>query len=73
MEWDYEPLVLRLPSGQAFLPDFRLSGGRFIEVKGYVTEADRVKIAQARAVGHRVLFWTGKKLLRLGILSASFR
>jgi hypothetical protein len=67
--WEYEPEVISLPSGAAYLPDFRLSDGRFIEVKGYFSPEDRAKVAETRAMGYRVPVWTGPKLKRLGVLS----
>jgi hypothetical protein len=66
--WDYEPVALSLPDGFAYLPDFRLEGGRFLEVKGYMDATSMRKVTQARAMGHRVLLLNKRALERLGVL-----
>lgn len=40
--WTYEPLF-KLSSGYAYLPDFQLSTGDIIEIKGYMREDAQVK------------------------------
>lgn len=66
--WDYEPESIRLPNGDAYLPDFRLETGAFIEVKGYMDEKDASKISRAREMGYAVEVWDKTKLDELGIL-----
>ena len=71
LDWDYEPFVLKLPSGLAYLPDFKLADGRLVEVKGYMSPTCWQKIREARLIGYRVLIWDEPELKRLGILSSS--
>lgn len=40
--WQYEPLFL-LSDGRAYLPDFQLSTGDIIEIKGYMREDAKIK------------------------------
>ena len=67
--WDYEPVSLRLQDGSAYLPDFRLASGKFLEVKGYSDPTSMEKVKQARLMGHRVQLLDEKMLRRLGVLS----
>jgi hypothetical protein len=70
--WDYEPVSLSLPSGRAYVPDFRLENGWFLEIKGYFSPVDREKIAEARAAGHRAMVWGAEELYARGVLSRSY-
>ena len=42
IQWKYEPRFI-LSDGRAFSPDFQLSNGDIIEIKGYWTEVGRTK------------------------------
>lgn len=42
IDWKYEPLF-QLSNGYAYLPDFQLSTGDIIEIKGYMREDAQVK------------------------------
>lgn len=66
--WDYEPLAISLLDGSAYLPDFRLEDGRFLEVKGYAEPAGMRKVALARGMGYRIIVLSGRALRRLGVL-----
>jgi hypothetical protein len=66
--WDYEPETLMLDNGFGYIPDFRLSDGRLLEVKGYLTQKGREKIAGAERMGYRVVLINKRFLQKLGIL-----
>jgi predicted nuclease of restriction endonuclease-like RecB superfamily len=42
IKWQYEPTFI-LSDGKVYLPDFQLSSGDIIEVKGYMREDTRIK------------------------------
>jgi hypothetical protein len=71
-DWVYEPRVIQLPDGRAYVPDFYLPKRKqFIEVKGYMTSGGLEKITKARKMGFNILVYNMKKLKSLGILTSS--
>lgn len=42
--FEYEPEVFRLANGKRYKPDFRIEGGLYIELKGWMTEGAKEKI-----------------------------
>lgn len=66
--WEYEPQVIILRNGQRYTPDFKLSNGGFIEVKGYVSPAAYSKLVRARKLGYVIHLWNSQKLRQLGLL-----
>lgn len=62
VRWEYEPEGYDLGDGIYYLPDFLLHGvtGRdggdlWVEVKGWMTDEDAVKIRRFAELGHKVL------------------
>lgn len=46
--WKYEPRRFSLPSGKSYCPDFQLETGAFIEVKGFLRQADADRMDEFR-------------------------
>ena len=60
VEYQYEPRVFDLGDGIRYRPDFHIpQADLFLEVKGYMWEADEEKLRRFVAAGHR-LFIIGK-------------
>jgi len=76
VDYWYEPDTLQLSRDGARLtykPDFKLKDDYYIEVKGYYSDEDRIKVETARAAGHVVELWGIEKLQNFNILDDSLR
>ena len=68
--WDYEPFSIALTNGRVYIPDFQLESGKLLEVKGYFTSSDKMKIELARGMGYRVQILNRALLERLKVLNS---
>lgn len=61
LTWQYEPCIIRLPTGRSYIPDFYVREWyTYVEVKGWSGWGSLDKVDQARAAGYPVLYATSR-------------